>query len=157
MLSPLPIVLTSCWRPPYDFGDGRDHELAVEASVVADAVTVHPACTGGGGACPPEDCAGPGAVRRLKDLLAGPRVPNARRRAPGPTRTTIPRASTWPRQRRGGLSLSKPARPDAPARSEPRPPPVRHVSGWPATAGPHRLPPRSPGIPDHRAVPSGTR
>ena len=56
-----------------------------------------------------------------------------------------------------GLSLRKPARPDAPSRSEPRPPRVRHVSGWPATAGPHRLPRRSPGTPDHRAVPSGIR
>jgi hypothetical protein len=61
------------------------------------------------------------------------------------------------RQRRGGLSQREPARPGMPARSAPRPPPVRHVSGWPATAGPHRLPPRRPGIPDYRAVPSGTR
>ena len=59
----------------YDFGDGWDHELAVEASVVADAVTVYPACTGGGGACPPEDCGGPGGFADLKELLAGPPSP----------------------------------------------------------------------------------
>ena len=59
----------------YDFGDGWDHELAVEASVVADAVTVYPACTGGEGACPPEDCGGPGGFADLKDLLAGPPSP----------------------------------------------------------------------------------
>ena len=36
----------------YDFGDGWEHKLAVEASVAAEAVTVYPACTGGEGACP---------------------------------------------------------------------------------------------------------
>ena len=56
----------------YDFGDGWEHELAVEASVAADAGTVYPACTGGEGACPPEDCGGPGGFAELKDLLAGP-------------------------------------------------------------------------------------
>jgi hypothetical protein len=59
----------------YDFGDGWDHELTVEASVVADAVTVYPACTGGEGACPPEDCGGPGGFADLKELLAGPPGP----------------------------------------------------------------------------------
>src|SRR6266536_1464615 len=142
MLSPLPIVLTSCWRPPYDFGDGRDHELAVEASVVADAVTVHPACTGGGGACPPEDCAGPGGFADSRTCSPG-RGSRTRGDARLGRRGLRSRALRPGRgQRRGGLSLSKPARPDAPARSEPRPPPVRYVSGWPATAGPHRRPAR---------------
>jgi hypothetical protein len=59
----------------YDFGDGWEHELAVEASPAADAVTVYPACTGGGGACPPEDCGGPGGFAELKELLAGPPGP----------------------------------------------------------------------------------
>jgi hypothetical protein len=59
----------------YDFGDGWEHELAVEASAAADTVTVYPACTGGGGACPPEDCGGPGGFADLKELLAGPPSP----------------------------------------------------------------------------------
>jgi hypothetical protein len=59
----------------YDFGDGWEHELAVEASAAADAVTVYPACTGGEGACPPEDCGGPGGFAELKELLAGPPSP----------------------------------------------------------------------------------
>jgi hypothetical protein len=59
----------------YDFGDGWEHELAVEASAVADAVTVYPACTGGEGACPPEDCGGPGGFAELKELLGGPPSP----------------------------------------------------------------------------------
>ncbi len=59
----------------YDFGDGWEHELAVEASAAADAVTVYPACIAGEGACPPEDCGGPGGFAELKELLAGPPSP----------------------------------------------------------------------------------
>lgn len=59
----------------YDFGDGWDHELTVEADIVADTVTVYPACTSGQGACPPEDCGGPSGFAELKDLLAGPPSP----------------------------------------------------------------------------------
>ena len=137
---------------------GWDHELVIEASAVADADTVYPACTGGEGACPPEDCGGPGGFADLKDLLAGPPGPRTR----GDThlgRRGLRSRALRPdrRQRRGGLSLREPARPGTPARSAPRPPPVRHGFPWLWAAGPHRLPPRSPGIPDHRAVPSGTR
>jgi hypothetical protein len=59
----------------YDFGDGWEHELVVEASAVADTATVYPGCTGGEGACPPEDCGGPGGFAELKELLAGPPSP----------------------------------------------------------------------------------
>jgi Plasmid pRiA4b ORF-3-like protein len=59
----------------YDFGDGWEHELAVEASAAADTVRVYPGCTGGEGACPPEDCGGPGGFALLKELLAGPPSP----------------------------------------------------------------------------------
>jgi hypothetical protein len=59
----------------YDFGDGWEHELAVEASATADAAAVYPECTGGEGACPPEDCGGPGGFADLKELLAGPPSP----------------------------------------------------------------------------------
>lgn len=59
----------------YDFGDGWEHELVVEASAVADAATVYPACIAGEGACPLEDCGGPGGFAELKGLLAGPPSP----------------------------------------------------------------------------------
>ena len=59
----------------YDFGDGWEHELAVEASAVADAARMYPECIAGEGACPPEDCGGPGGFADLKELLAGPPSP----------------------------------------------------------------------------------
>ena len=56
----------------YDLGDGWEHEVAVEAGAAADAATVYPECIAGEGACPPEDCGGPGGFAELKELLAGP-------------------------------------------------------------------------------------
>ena len=79
-----------------DFGDGWEHELAVEASAAADAATVYPACTGDEGACPPEDCGGPGGFAELKELLAGPPSPERRRGACGRARITTPRTSISP-------------------------------------------------------------
>ena len=65
----------SCGVAVGTFGDGWEHELAVEASAAADAARVYPECTGGEGACPPEDCGGPGGFVDLKELLAGPPSP----------------------------------------------------------------------------------
>jgi hypothetical protein len=44
----------------YDFGDGWEHLIEVEAEVPNENVTVHvPRCLGGEPACPPDDCGGP--------------------------------------------------------------------------------------------------
>jgi hypothetical protein len=56
----------------YDFGDGWEHEIVVEARAVAEADTIYPACIAGEGACPPEDSGGAGGFEELKELLAGP-------------------------------------------------------------------------------------
>jgi hypothetical protein len=61
----------------YDFGDGWEHEIVVEARAVAEADKIYPACIAGEGACPPEDCGGPGGFEDFKELLAGP--PSAER------------------------------------------------------------------------------
>lgn len=60
----------------YDFGDDWGHEIAVEATGVAEAGERYPRCIGGEGACPPEDCGGP----------------------PGSAKTSEPRAigQNWP-------------------------------------------------------------
>ena len=56
----------------YDFGDGWEHELVVEARTVAEADQTYPACIAGKGACPPEDCGGIYGFAELKEVLAGP-------------------------------------------------------------------------------------
>jgi hypothetical protein len=66
----------------YDFGDGWEHELAIEATAEAEMDGVYPACTGGEGACPPEDSGGAPGFTDLKALLAGPPSPERARRDP---------------------------------------------------------------------------
>jgi Plasmid pRiA4b ORF-3-like protein len=61
----------------YDFGDGWEHELVVEARAAAKAGQTYPACTAGEGACPPEDSGGAYGFEELKEILAGP--PSAER------------------------------------------------------------------------------
>jgi hypothetical protein len=61
----------------YDFGDGWEHELVVEARTVVQADRIYPACIAGQGACPPEDSGGAYGFENLKELLAGP--PSAER------------------------------------------------------------------------------
>jgi hypothetical protein len=63
----------------YDFGDGWEHALVVEARTVAQDGTVYPECVAGEGACPPEDCGGSHGFAELKAVLAGP--PSAERDA----------------------------------------------------------------------------
>ena len=61
----------------YDFGDGWEHEILVEARAAAEAGKIYPACIAGEGACPPEDSGGAYGFAELKELLAGP--PSAER------------------------------------------------------------------------------
>jgi hypothetical protein len=63
----------------YDFGDGWEHALVVEARTVAPNGAVYPACVAGEGACPPEDCGGSPGFAEFKAVLAGP--PSAERDA----------------------------------------------------------------------------
>jgi len=50
----------------YDFGDGWEHELTLEAILPRQAGKKYPLCIGGARACPPEDC---GGVHGYEDLL----------------------------------------------------------------------------------------
>jgi hypothetical protein len=63
----------------YDFGDGWEHTLVVEARTLAQDGAVYPACVAGEGACPPEDCGGSPGFAEFKAVLAGP--PSAERDA----------------------------------------------------------------------------
>jgi hypothetical protein len=52
----------------YDFGDGWEHEVEVLGRGGNS-----PACVGGEGACPPEDCGGPYGYTELLEALADDR------------------------------------------------------------------------------------
>jgi len=56
----------------YDFGDGWEHQIALEAVLPADALVNYPVCLDGERACPPEDCGGiPGFELMLETLASG--------------------------------------------------------------------------------------
>ena len=57
----------------YDFGDGWEHDVVLEKRLDPDPGAHLPACLGGKGACPPEDCGGPWGYADLKETLADPR------------------------------------------------------------------------------------
>lgn len=54
----------------YDFGDGWTHDIEV-----LGRGGPRPGCVDGHGACPPEDCGGPGGYAELLDVLADPTHP----------------------------------------------------------------------------------
>ena len=59
-------------RYSYDFGDGWEHEVVLEAIMPLDTAIHYPACIAGERACPPEDCGGvPGFEEMLATLKHG--------------------------------------------------------------------------------------
>lgn len=55
----------------YDMGDHWEHEIRIEKISVQAAGKSYPNCTGGSGACPPEDCGGPHAYLERRDEASG--------------------------------------------------------------------------------------
>jgi Plasmid pRiA4b ORF-3-like protein len=60
----------------YDFGDGWEHDVLVEAVEPATDRDVLPVCLDGRRACPPEDCGGPHGYANLLESLADPKHPD---------------------------------------------------------------------------------
>ena len=59
-------------RWDYDFGDGWEHDVLVEAISIPARGVEYPLCLAGRRACPPEDCGGPPDYADLLDALANP-------------------------------------------------------------------------------------
>ncbi len=55
----------------YDMGDYWKHEVRIEAILNADPKKSYPVCTGGAGACPPEECGGPQGYLARRDEANG--------------------------------------------------------------------------------------
>ena len=51
----------------YDLNIPWRHEVRIEDRLEAEARKTYPVCTGGGGACPPEDCGGPESFMDRRD------------------------------------------------------------------------------------------
>jgi Plasmid pRiA4b ORF-3-like protein len=60
------------FRYLYDFGDGWEHEVAIEKVGPLDPDQQYPSLITGKRACPPEDCGGVPGYYRLLDVLADP-------------------------------------------------------------------------------------
>ena len=63
---------TGSFAYEYDFGDGWEHEVAIEKSWRTPTALKFAVCVDGGGACPPEDCGGPSGYADLLDVLGDP-------------------------------------------------------------------------------------
>jgi len=62
-------------RWDYDFGDGWEHDVVVEAISMPERGVEYPLCLAGRRACPPEDCGGPWGYDELLHALAHPDDP----------------------------------------------------------------------------------
>jgi hypothetical protein len=63
-------------RWDYDFGDGWEHDVVVEAIGPPEPDQTYPTCVAGRRACPPEDCGGPYGYENLLRVLADPAHPD---------------------------------------------------------------------------------
>jgi hypothetical protein len=59
-------------RYEYDFGDGWEHEVTLEAIVPRQKGIRYPRCLAGERACPPEDCGGVGGYEDLMAVMRDP-------------------------------------------------------------------------------------
>jgi Plasmid pRiA4b ORF-3-like protein len=57
------------FRYEYNFGDGWQHEVRVEARLALDDRRTYPCCIGGKRRAPPEDCGGPLAFMARRDAV----------------------------------------------------------------------------------------
>lgn len=59
----------------YDFGDGWQHDIVLEAVLLGEPKEKYPLCIAGERACPPEDCGGQPGYEHLLEVLRQPKHP----------------------------------------------------------------------------------
>ena len=59
----------------YDFGDGWEHQIAVEKVLPREQGVAYPRCVAGRRACPPEDCGGPWGYGSFVEAIRNPEHP----------------------------------------------------------------------------------
>jgi Plasmid pRiA4b ORF-3-like protein len=64
----------------YDFGDGWEHIVAIEKTLLPVSGQGYPACVDGKRNCPPEDCGGVWSYAELLEILADPDHPEREER-----------------------------------------------------------------------------
>jgi Plasmid pRiA4b ORF-3-like protein len=69
------LAVKSKMRWDYDFGDGWEHDVVVEAIEPRNANVEYPICLAGKRSCPPEDCGGPWGYADLLEAIADPKHP----------------------------------------------------------------------------------
>ena len=62
----------------YDFGDGWEHDVALERVLEAEPDARYPRVIAGARACPPEDCGGEPGYDHLLEVLGNPGHPEHR-------------------------------------------------------------------------------
>jgi hypothetical protein len=63
----------------YDFGDGWEHDVVLDAVLPRLKGRKYPCCLSGARACPPEDCGGPHGYAELLTIISKPRHPDYKR------------------------------------------------------------------------------
>ncbi len=56
----------------YDFGDGWQHDVVLEAMLPRESGIRYPICVDGRRACPPEDCGGIGGYANFLKIIGDP-------------------------------------------------------------------------------------
>jgi len=79
----------------YDFGDGWEHEIALEKILQPEPGVRYPRCIGGARACPPEDCGGTGGYENFLPAIRNLKHKSTTKCSNGSAANSIRKSSIW--------------------------------------------------------------